>query len=450
MRVVMKFGGTSMASVETIRHCAGLVKDAASSHEVVAVVSAMSGVTDQLVELAATSGGGDRSSAYALLGAIRTRHESAAEELGVRPVVDGLLDELGTLVEGIIAVGELTARSKDALVSFGERLSSSLMAAAMGGRAITGGEAGIITDDNFGDAHPLMELSRFQIRERLLPGMEAGELVVVTGFLAQTQHGASSTLGRGGSDNTATILGAALDADEIWIWSDVDGLMSADPRVVPGARLLRSVTFSEAIEMGQFGAKSMHPRALEPAAEAGIPVRMRNTFKPEVEGTRISAAEPQGDAVHCVLSLKGSTLITVSGAAMIGRPGTAAKLFTALADASVNVRMISQTVSESEICVLVSGSQSTLARAVLERELLRSGVARAIRADEDVAVVAAVGAGMHKVTGVAAKVFGAVSEIGVNVIAITQGSSELSISFVVPGDGREEAVRAVHRGFGLG
>jgi aspartate kinase len=272
----------------------------------------------------------------------------------------------------------------------------------------------------------------------------------VSGFIAATQHGVTTTLGRGGSDYTACIIGAALKAEEVWIWSDVDGLMTTDPRIVPSARLLDSVTFAEAIEMGQFGAKSMHPLALEPAAEHGIPVRFRNTFNQASPGTRLVPGAPEAGADHpvkCVLLHRNAAMITVNGAAMIGRPGTAAQVFRALADAGVNVMMISQSVSEAGISLVVSKDHGERAKAVLERTLMRAGVARGVTLIDQVAVVAAVGSGMHGVPGIAARVFTAAAQKKINIVAIAQGSSELSISFVTSAEDGPEAVRALHAEF---
>ncbi len=448
-RIVVKFGGSSLADVDRIRGCAEMVRGASAECRVVTVVSAMGGVTDTLLELADAAAAGNRSVSYKLLGELRSRHEEAAAALGASEAVALLLDQLDTLVAGVSAVGELTPRSRDAVVSFGERLSSRLMAAALDGRAIEGLEAGIVTDDNHGEAEPLMALSLHQVRENLGDPLERGESLVVTGFVAGTQHGVISTIGRGGSDYTATILGAGLGADEIWICSDVDGLMSADPRIVPEAKLLDAISFAESIEMGQFGAKSMHPRALEPAAEHKIPVRIRHSFNVDCAGTLITEDVSRGHAIRSVLLLKKCALLNIAGAAMVGRPGTAARIFQALADAGVNVQMISQTVSEAGISIVVAGAQLERARAALERKLLRTKAARHVNVEEGVSVVAVVGSAMRGSPGVAGRVFSAAAERGVNIEAIAQGSSELSICFVVQGDAGPDAVRALHEAFDL-
>lgn len=448
----MKFGGTSMKDAETIRKSALLATTSAEGRPVVAVVSAMDQVTEHLLELGEAAAHDNRATVYNLMAQVRGKHEAAAKAIGngAPESVAAMLDRLDRLVSGISAVGELTPRSKDAVVAFGEALSTQLMGAAMNAKALTGGQAGIVTDEAFGKAAPLMDLSLFQLRQTLRPILDKDARVVVSGFIAQTQHGVTTTLGRGGSDYTACIIGAALKAEEVWIWSDVDGLMSADPRIVPGARLLDEITFAEAIEMGQFGAKSMHPLALEPAAEHGIPVRFRNTFNPRSAGTRIVPVQPSGDdgqPVKSIPLLKNAAVITVSGAAMIGRPGTAARVFEALAEARINIMMISQSVSEAGISLVIGKAQAERAKAVLERALMRPGVARAVTLVDEVCAIAAVGGGMAGHPGVAARVFGAIAGQGINVVAIAQGSSELSISLVVRADRAEDAVRALHGEF---
>jgi aspartate kinase len=453
--IVMKFGGTSMKDAETIRRSAAIARESAPGRPVVCVVSAMDQVTELLLDLADAAAADDRAALASLTARLRDKHEAAARALGgpAPDAVGAQLERLERLADGINAVGELTPRSRDAVVASGESLSTALMAAALGCRGLTGHQAGLVTNDHFGRAEPLMDLSLFQLRSTLRPLLEKDGRCVVSGFIAATQHGVTTTLGRGGSDYTACILGAALKAEEVWIWSDVDGLMTADPRLVPAARLLQSVTFAEAVEMGQFGAKGMHPLALEPAAEHAIPVRFRNTFNTSSPGTRIVPEAPgaapgaPAEPVRCVLIHKSAALLTVSGAAMIGRPGTAAQVFRALAEAAVNIMMISQSVSEAGISLVVAKDHAERAKAVLERTLMRAGVARAVALADQVAVVAAVGAGMHGVPGIAARVFSAVAAKGINVMAIAQGSSELSISFVTSAQEGPDAVRALHEAF---
>jgi aspartate kinase len=500
MKLVMKFGGTSMAGAERIRAAAAIARRWTDTHSVVVVVSAMDGVTEQLLDLSDSAGRGDRTACETLLATIRADHQRAANDLAssagsaaggaggsVVARVDALLSSLDSLALGVVAVGECTARSRDAIVAFGERLSSVMMGAALGCDALDGAEAGIVTDEHFGEAEPLMDESMDGVRARIGSRVAPGAPLVVAGFIAATRRAVTSTLGRGGSDYTATILAAALGADEVWIWSDVDGLMSADPRVVPAARLLTHIAFDEAVEMGKFGAKSMHPRALEPAATYRVPVRMKNTFKPDGAGTLISdapnaideatARDEASKPVRAVPALKNTAMITIGGAGMIGRPGSAAAIFDALGDARVNVHMICQSVSEAAISVVVSSGQLDRARAALGRaiasilgtsgqrrlagqrpdaqseaspESLAALASSHVHVVERVAIIAVIGRGMRGTPGIAARVFTAVAEERVNVIAIAQGSSELSIALAVAQDEAPRAVASLHRAFGLG
>jgi aspartate kinase len=457
MRLVMKFGGTSVADVDRMRRCAKLVKDrAAAGDRVVAVVSALDGITEELLALAEAAGAANRPAMDARLKEIRRRHEEAAKSAGKPGLLAALLDQLDHLALGISAVGELTARTKDAVAAFGEKLSAPVFAAVLAAegakaRSFTGQEIGLVTNERFGEAEPLMELSLYQIADVLKAPFEAGEVPVVTGFIAATQHGVTTTIGRGGSDYTATIVGAAIKADEIWIWSDVDGLLTADPRIVPTARLLEQIRFIEAMEMGMFGAKSMHPRALEPAWERKIPVRMKNTFNPSGPGTLISDdGGPPKELIRSVLLVKDAALINVTGAAMMGRPGTAARVCQTLADQGINIRMIILSVSEGGISLVVAGPQSALARSALEAAFLRTGQAKAVEVHDKTAIVAVIGSYMRGHPGTAARVFGAIGKAGINIMAIAQGSSELSISFVVKGDDGPPAIRALHDEFGIG
>jgi len=453
MKIVMKFGGTSVADADRMRRCAGLIKENAAQNQIVAIVSALDGMTEELLALAEAAGTANHPAMNARQKEIRRRHEEAAKALGQPETVSGLLGQLEQLILGISMVGELTPRSRDAVVSFGERLSAPLFRRALEieglkARAYTGQEIGLVTDERFGEAEPLLELSLYQIADALKAPLEAGEIPVVTGFIAATQHGVTTTIGRGGSDYTATIVGAAIKADEVWIWSDVDGLMTADPRIVPNAIHLERIRFIEAIEMGLFGAKSMHPRALEPAADRKIPVRMKNTFNAGGAGTLIidDSTRPN-EIIRSVLLVKDAGLINITGAVMMGRPGTAARILGLLGAQGINVRVIILSVSEGGISLAVNGTQLAQARATLEASLLRSGEARQIQVVEKVSIIAVIGSYMRGHPGTAGRVFTALGRKNINIMAIAQGSSELSISFIVKGEDGPEAVRALHAEF---
>ncbi|MBI2567932.1 MAG: aspartate kinase [Candidatus Schekmanbacteria bacterium] len=436
---VLKFGGSSLATQEKRRTAEELVRACRRDEAVVVVVSALDGMTELLEEVGTAAAAGDRTCVHRFLAEIRERHEGSDM---------ALLAELEHVLFGLAAIGEITPRTRDLVLSFGERLSAPLFAAELGpeAQAFDGKQAGIVTDERWGEASPLREVTRFEVSRRLRPPLDAGRIPVVTGFVGATQHGAYTTLGRGGSDFTATLIGAALGAAEVWLCSDVDGIKAANPKIVPDARRLDTISFLEALEIVQFGAKGIHPRALEPAIEHNIPVRIVNTAHPDRGATVIGARRASDDAhvagsVHLVEDV---ALLTVAGAAMVGRPGTAARVFQTIADAGINILMISQSVSEAGISIALRRRQADRARAALEGALVRTGYVRGIIVEEDMSIIAIVGEGMRGTPGVAARVFGAVARAGINVVAIAQGSSELSISFVVSASQGHSAVRALY------
>jgi len=454
-----------VASDQNIRHVAVLIANyVGQGYRVVTVVSALEGVTDKLIEAAEQAKKGNRDYIHEFKQKILKEHLTVARKSvenkriqeEVEQILKTTIEELEKVLTGIIYVGELTPKSKDYVLSFGERLSTPIVWGALrnlelNAQNYTGGEIGIVTDSNFGEAVPLMNVTKHQVKEKIEPLLEKGIVPVVTGYIAATQEGVTTTLGRGGSDYTATIIGAALAADEVWIWTDVDGLMTSDPKIVSTAKMMSELSFQEATEMTIFGAKAMHPRALEPAMEEDIPVRIRNVFNPENPGTLIVKEQKikLGDAVKAITLVKDVALVNVSGAGMVGTPGTAAKVFEVLGRDNVNVLMISQSVSEANISFVIQRSLLERAVSTLEIALLGRGLIREVAAEDNVCVVAVVGAGMKGTPGVASKIFTAIARKGINVRMIAQGSSELNISFVVKENDGEDAVQAIHEEFKL-
>jgi aspartate kinase len=457
-RIVMKFGGSLVGSTRGPGRIADIVSRSVARTSPVVVVSAMGDVTDLLIEAAegATTSGPARMAET--MASIRNTHAKAVTETSIgaqekavlQRRLDRMLESLRTTLAGVNILGELSPRSRDTIISFGERLAAPIVSAEIRSRGIdsadmTGGEAGIITDDSFGDARPDMRATRRAVRRALLKRLPRRQVPVVCGFIARSKHGDITTLGRGGSDNTATIIAEAIDADEVWVWTDVDGIMTGDPRIVSRPKIVPSLSYAEAEELAFFGAKNMHPLALVPARESGIPVRIKNGFRPDAEGTLITSKETKsGGVMKCVAVVKGVGLLTVSGEALQGRPGIAAKVFEALAATKVNVLMISQSVSEANISMVVRRASLKQALRALEEGLAREEIPASVKADPSVAVVAAVGAGMRGTRGVAASVFKAVASKGVNVRMIAQGSSELNISFLVDSSKADTAARALH------
>ena len=460
----MKFGGTSLANPPRIKNATRIVQQYSRGNRIVVVASAIGETTDQLIEVAHLAKKGDLYRARKLLSKIHMSHLKIARLVARRgetreliAKIEQLNSELERTMEGIAHLRELTSRSRDYLLSFGERLSTPILSATISAvglrtRELTGAEAGIATDDNFGEAKPLMEISYHQVQQRLDPLLTRRVIPVVTGFIAATVDGSITTLGRGGSDYTATLLAAALGADEIWIWTDVDGLMTADPRIVKNAVVLPNISFGEALELSYFGAKMMHPRALQPAGQKKIPVRIKNASRPNRNGTLVSANESHngGKVVKAVSIIRDVGIVTVSGSGMMGAPGVAAKVFQTLGSNNVNVMMISQGSSEATISCVVANRDVDRAVRALQLALMGQGYVDRIAEEKDACIIAVVGSGMKGTPGVAARIFMAVAKRKVNVRMVAQGSSEYNVSFVVSHKDGPEAVRAIHEEFDLG
>jgi len=457
-RLVMKFGGSSVADGAKLRNVGKLVKSLSGENKIVVVTSALGGVTDDLLQCARDSAGGDEvEQIVTFVDRLSKRHIRAAMEAiedpqivkEVKETVIQRLSELEKAYIGICYLGELSARSIDRISSYGERLAAPILSGVLRDLGLkssyyTGGEAGIITNSNYGSARPLGDTYE-KVAEKLMP---LDEVAVVTGFIAEDESGNITTLGRGGSDFTASLIGAAIGADEIWFWKDTSGVLTTDPRIVSKAKNIPLISYREAMEMSYFGAKVLHPRAIEPAISKGIPVRVKCTFSPEDPGTLIVQEGIPHKIIKAVTLYNNAALLNISGAEMIGTPGIAARAFTALADTGVNIVMISQGSSESNISIVIDGNQLEPAEIALRAEF-PTDVVREISHDNDVAVVAVVGAGMVGTPGVASKVFGAMGRANINVMMISQGSSEHNISFVVSSEEAERAVQELHREFGL-
>ncbi len=456
MKYVMKFGGTSVKNVG-YKKISELLSNF-KNDSVIIVVSALKGVTDDLLEATRRAESGDQKWVNAFLNNLKeTQRTVAKNSVGQIPhrLEERLSQadyELEHVLYGILYLKEATPRSVDYVISFGERYSSdiasgTLLSTGYKSKSFTGGEAGIVTNNRFGEATPIMEATSENIRANLEPLLNEGSIPVVGGFAGATKEGIVTTFGRGGSDYTATIIASAIGADEVLIWSDVNGIMTADPKIVPEAKTLPEITYDEALEMAVIGARSLHPRALEPAIEKKIPVRLKNTFNPTHNGTLIVArvSKPNFSVVKVISLIKDTGMVTVRGASMVGEAGTAAKFFDLLADAKINIMMISQSVSESNISVVMKKQYLERAREVLDSEIGKN--AKRMEVEPDISVVATVGEGMKGTPGVAARMFRAVADAGVNVRMIAQGSSELNISFVVKEEDGTKAVRALHNEF---
>ena len=464
--IVMKFGGTSVGTGERIAnvaHIAGRVAEQTGGPPVI-VVSAMSGVTDSLRRAATTAASGDKRTFHLVRDELEQRHEQALEDCvtdveharGLRAEVDGLLNWFETLCQSIYTLGELTPRGRDAVSGLGERLSARLTAAAIRSQGLQAqmveATEVIVTDDSFGNAAPLMEETERKARARLLPLLEQGIIPVMTGFIGATRAGVPTTLGRGSSDFSATILGRCLPADEVWIWTDVDGVMTADPRIVPDARTLPMISYAEVAELSFFGAKVLHPRTIQPVAKMNIPVRVLNSLNPDHQGTLITNERNDAPLVKGITAIRNLSIITVEGRGMQGVPGVAGRVFSAVARSGASVLMITQSSSEQSICFAVRTVDTAgvveMVGGELELEIMRGDIDGVICRDK-VAIIAVVGAAMCGKPGIASSVFYALAKREINIISIAQGSSEYNLSLIVAQDDVDEGVRAIHKQFEL-
>jgi bifunctional aspartokinase / homoserine dehydrogenase 1 len=459
--LVMKFGGTSMGSADRIRVAARICTEQKAIRPVLAVVSAMSGVTDLLLGALRHAEADDEAGSDSSIRSLLERHETTCRELLLEPArchrtmegIRELISEFRRIARGMLMLGDRPPRGVDEAIAIGERLSALMLAeylAASGiaARAINAADV-IVTDAVFGHATPIMEATRRNAETVLAPLLASGVLPIVTGFNGATVDGRPTTLGRGGSDFSASILAAALDASELWIWTDVDGIMSADPRSVPEARVLDAVTYNEAAELAYNGAKVLHPRTLAPLIERQIPVWSKNSFHLDHPGTRIVPTLEAPAGPRAVTSMSDVALVSIEPAsAAVSGTRLLARALEALADAHAEVLALSSSSYRQSFCFLVRKEELAAVMKSLEADLaleLTHGYLKPIAVDDNVGLLALVGEGMRGTPGLAGRLFQAISEQNVNIIAIAQGSSELTISIVVRRDGLERAIQAVHR-----
>jgi aspartate kinase len=463
--LVMKFGGTSLGSAERIRVAARLSAEQHARRPVVIVVSAMSKVTDLILDSLRKAEAGDRVDLEANLQRLRERHWETCRELlpadrqeTALAGVEAVIADLARIAKGMMMLGECPPRSIDEALAVGERLSALMLAQYLDSegiraKAVNAAEL-IATDAVFGNATPLMAPTRQRTAAVLRPLLEAHVLPVVTGFNGSTEDGRPTTLGRGGSDFSASILAAAIDASELWIWTDVDGIMTGDPRLVSDARVLEEVTYSEAAELAYNGAKVLHPRTLAPLVERKIPVWSKNSFAPEKPGTRIVPHINVGRGPHAVTSMADVALVSIEPAnSLMSGTKVMARALEALSRANVELLAITSSSYRQNFCFLVRQSELERATEYLEEDLsieLAHGYVKPIQVDSRVGLIAVVGEGMRGTPGLAGRIFTAISQQKINIIAIAQGSSELTIAIVVSRDGLEKAVRAVHAECGMG
>lgn len=458
--LVMKFGGTSVGSADRMRAACDLIATHAAKRPVTAVVSAMSKVTDLLLDTTRLAESGDPLAVDRNLEQLANRHLEAAKNLipaaeleRVNGSIRDLVGEFRRIVNGMQMLGYRPARAVDEAIAVGERLSALLVSEHLKSRglsaeAVNAAEA-VVTDAIFNAASPLMGLTKEKAQRRLVPVLKQGGIPIVTGFNGATVEGWPTTLGRGGSDFSASILAAALEATELWIWTDVDGIMTADPRLVPDAKILDEITYSEAAELAWAGAKVLHPRTIAPLVERGIPVWSKNSFSPGKPGTRIVPALTAGNSgAKAVTSMANVALVSLEPAsAAVSGVHLMARSLDALDRVNVEILALSSSSYRQSFCFLVRKDEIEKAvdavKVALSLEFAH-GYVNDVAVDTNVGLLAVVGEGMRGAQGLAGRIFTAISREKVNVIAIAQGSSELTISIAVRRDGLEKAVRAVH------
>jgi aspartate kinase len=459
----MKFGGTSMGSADRMRVAAGIIAGQKKLRPLAVVVSAMSKVTDLLLETLRRAEVGDKGAVAAGVETLRARHLEVVEQLLGKSApaaqdVESLVNEFERIARGILMLGERPPRSVDEAIAVGERLSAVLLArfleaSGIRAMAVNGGEV-IVTDAVFGNASPQMEATREKCAAKLVPAITQGMVPVVTGFNGATADGRPTTLGRGGSDFSASILAAVLDAQELWIWTDVDGIMTADPRLVKDVAVLEEVTYAEAAELAYNGAKVLHPRTLAPLVAKQIPVWSKNSFALHKPGTKIVSSLDEPKGARAVTSMSNVALVSMEPAnAVLSGTRLMARALDALALANVEILVLTSSSYRQTFCFLIRKQDVTPAMEALESNLsieLAHGYLRPIEVDENVGLLAVVGEGMRGTPGLAGRVFTAISRENTNIIAIAQGSSELTIGIIVRLDMLDKAVRAVHEECQLG
>ncbi len=459
--ITMKFGGTSVGSVEAIRNVIYITqRELEQGNRVILTVSAMSGVTDTLLSSIQLAREGDRWGYLSVAEKLRDKHQEAINQLvsagpnrdKISRNIGKLIDEYIELCQAINVLGEATPRIRDAVTAFGEKMSARLVAMALqdqgvDARPIDASEV-VVTDDNHQNAAPIWELTEPNIRSTIFPLIEGGIVPVVTGFIGSTKAGVLTTLGRGGGDFSGAIFAAYSDSDELIIWTDVDGVMTTDPRVDKRARVLPYVSYQEVGELAYYGAKVLHPKTVQPLMNRGIPLYVRNTFNPDHPGTLIGPTpQPSLSVIKAVTSVKNVSMVTISGRGMIGVPGIAGRAFLSAAQAGANILMISQSSSEQSMCFVVTDEKALDARDMITQEFsteIANQNIENIEVSDEVVIVTVVGSGMRGTPGVAGRVFTALGREEVNVLAIAQGSSECSISFVIDQAELQRAVVLLH------
>ena len=456
---VLKFGGTSVANAENITKVIALVQKALEKDRVILVVSALGGITDMLIQAGVSASAGDESYKQKLC-EIEHRHLETVKSLlpitgqsAVLSAVKTRCNEIEDICSGVFLLGELSSRTQDKIVSYGELLSSLIISARLDALGIThewkDSRRLILTDSHFG--HAAVDFARTNTLIRDAIDGSSANLFVFPGFIASNDAGITTTLGRGGSDYTAAILAAAIDATSLEIWTDVSGMMTADPRLVSTPRLIPHISYQEAMELSHFGAKVIYPPTIQPVMRKAIPVWIKNTFSPADTGTVIEVeTQRNGSSIRGISSIPRIALLSLEGSGMVGIPGFSKRLFEALSNHQINVILITQGSSEHSICVGIDDANAATAKRAVDTAFeheIGLGTVEPLVIERDLSIIALVGDRMKSHPGVSGKMFGALGRNGVNVRAIAQGSSERNISAVIAGGDVRKAINVLHEEF---
>lgn len=460
--LVMKFGGTSIGSVEGMSQAVKIVQQTLPEWpRTVVVTSALAGVTNLLIESASRAARGDMSVHHQAVSELTERHQAVVDALVTNPArkhqvqweVKHLIADFSNLCQAINVLGEASPRALDAVAALGERLSVRILAAAMESAGLPAEYIEsthlVVTDDHFTNALPDMAATTARTRQSILPILSAGRVPVVTGYIGASPSGATTTLGRGGSDYTASIMAVALEAADVWIWTDVDGVMTADPRIVPDARTIPELSYREVAEMAHFGAKVLHPKSIHPVIEAGIGLRVCNTYNPTGPDTRLvgNGCGNHHGSIRAIASIRELQLVTVSGRGMLGVPGVAGRIFSAVATTGVSVPLIIESTSEQAICFpapkpLVPAVIQTI-HEHLNHDIQRGDIDR-VFASEDVDIITVICPGLRTTPGIAGQIFGVLGQAGINVLGISFGASDVSINLIVAATDTQTTACALH------
>jgi aspartate kinase len=459
--LVIKFGGTSVGTPEGMRAAVEIILAARRDWpRLVVVTSALSGVTDLLMESAARAECGDRTVCAAALTELSTRHHAMAADLieddaaqaRLHGEIETLLSEYSSLCQAIAILGEASPRAQDAIAGIGERLSVRILSEAARCRSLPAqvieSTGVIVTDSRHQNAHPDTEATMVKVRQVLNPALAEGRIPFVTGFIGADHAGVTTTLGRGGSDYSASLLAVALQADEVWICTDVDGVMTADPRLVPGARTIPSLSYREVAEMAFYGAKVLHPKSIRPVISAGIGLRVCNTFNPDHPGTRLCKENGVGSGmIKALAAIRGLKLITLSGTGMLGVPGFAARIFTAVAKTGISIPLIIESTSEQAICFPAPSEKVQEVLAAINENLIdefNRGDIEQASTSEEVDIITVVCPNLRVTPGIAGRIFSCLAGAGINVLGVSIGASDVSANLIVSARDTRPALNRLH------